>query len=67
MIRLAAGISNIPPGATADVRLGLTKTGKQVARRLTRRLIRVTGVLEIRNTAGTVINSTQVRIRIRRR
>jgi hypothetical protein len=66
-IRFASRISNIPPGATADVRLRLTRTGKQVARRLKRSLIRVTGVLEIRNTAGTVINSTQVKIRIRRR
>jgi hypothetical protein len=64
-IRFASGISNIPPGGTADVRLRLTKRGKQVARMVKRRLIR--GLLEIRNASGTVIGNTPVRIRIRRR
>ena len=63
-IRFAFGISNIPPGEIADVRLKLTKRGKKIARMGTKRL---RGVLEIRNTPGDLINSTQVRIRIRRR
>ncbi len=61
-IRFAAGITNIPPGATANVRLRPTRQGRRIVRTSTRRSLR--GVMEIRNSAGTV-TSTRIRIRLR--
>jgi len=61
-IRFAAGITNIPAGETANVRLKPTKQGKKIVRTSTRRSLR--GVMEIRNSAGT-FSSTQIRIRLR--
>jgi len=61
-IRFAAGITNIPAGATANVRLKPTKQGKKIVRTSTRRSLR--GVMEIRNSAGT-FSSTRIRIRLR--
>jgi len=64
-IQFAAGTSNIQAGATANVKLRLTKRGKRVVRMLKRS--RIKGVLEIRNTFGTLISNTPVKIKIRRR
>ena len=64
-IQVAAGTSTIQPGATANVSLKLTKRGKRVRRMVKRS--RIKGVLEIRNTFGTLISNTPVKIRIRRR
>ena len=61
-IRFAFGIANVPPGEPANVRLRLTSRGKRIARSGKRRL---SGVIEIRNTPGDIIDSTPVRIRIR--
>ena len=61
-IRFAAGVTNIPPAGTANVRLKLTKQGKKIVRTSKRRSLR--GVMEIRNSAGTV-SSTRIRIRLR--
>ncbi|MGH9890850.1 MAG: Kelch repeat-containing protein [bacterium] len=63
-IRFAFAIANVPPGEIRNVRLTLTKTGKRITRMGPRRL---RGVVEIRNTPGSVVDSTRVRIRIRRR
>ena len=57
--------TNVPPGQTANVQLRLTRLGRKIVR--TSRAKRLNGVLEIRNTPGTVIDATQVRIRLRRR
>ncbi|MGQ0592238.1 MAG: choice-of-anchor Q domain-containing protein [Gammaproteobacteria bacterium] len=62
-IRFAAGAANIPPGGTTNVRLRLTKRGRQIVRADRDR--RLTGVMEIRNSIGPVQN-VPVRIRIRR-
>ena len=63
-IRFAFGISNVPPGGTQNVSLRLTSRGRKIARSGNRRL---RGVIEIRNTPGDLIDTTPVRIRIRRR
>jgi len=57
--------TNVPPGQTANVQLRLTRLGRRIVR--TSRANRLRGVLEIRNTPGTVIDTTRVRIRLRRR
>ena len=57
----AAGVSNIPAGQIANVRLKLRRAGKQIVRISTRRRIR--GVMEIRNSTGA-FSSTPVRIRL---
>ena len=61
-IRFAFGVANVPPGETANVRLRLTKRAKQIVRTSTRRRLR--GVMEIRNSVGTV-SSTRIRIRLK--
>ncbi len=62
-IRFAAGVANIPPGETANVRLRLTKRGRRIAETSTRRRLRA--VMEIRNSVGGV-ETVRVRIRLRR-
>jgi hypothetical protein len=63
MIRFASAIANIPSGATKPVRLKLTKRGKDVVSKKKKR--RLKGVIEIRNTPGTVIDTTPITIRLR--
>jgi hypothetical protein len=62
-LRFAAGVANIPPGANGTVRLKLTRQGKRIVGTTTKRRLR--GVIEIRNTPGTTISSTPIRIRLR--
>ncbi|MGH9890579.1 MAG: choice-of-anchor Q domain-containing protein, partial [bacterium] len=62
-IKFATGVANVPPGGTAKVRLRPTSRGKPIIR--TSRKKRLRGVMEIRNTAGTVVSSTAIRIRLR--
>ncbi len=62
-IRFAAGVANIPPGETANVRLRLTKRGRQIVRAGGNR--RLGGVMEIRNSIGPV-QTVRVRLRLRR-
>ncbi|MGH8575567.1 MAG: FG-GAP-like repeat-containing protein [Gammaproteobacteria bacterium] len=57
--------TSVPPGQTANVRLRVTPRGKRIFR--TSRAKRLNGVLAIRNAPGTVIDTTPVRIRLRRR
>ncbi len=61
-IRFAFGVANVPPGETANLRLRLTKRARQIVRTSTRR--RLPGVMEIRNSAGTV-SSTPIRMTVR--
>jgi uncharacterized repeat protein (TIGR01451 family) len=63
MVRFAFGVSNIPPGQSARVRLNLTPRGKRIAQTSKKRRLR--GVIEIRNTAGALISSAPVKIRLR--
>lgn len=62
-IRFASGVANVPAGQTINVRLRLTKRGREIARSGTRRL---RGVMEISNVGGTAIAATPVRLRLRR-
>ena len=62
-IKFAGAIASVPPGGTEIVRLRLTPTGRKIIRTSKKR--RLTGVMEIRNSAGTAIDRTTVRIRIR--
>ncbi len=64
-IRFASAVANVPPGQTQNVRLRLTRAGKRIVRTSKRRRLR--GVVEIRNTPGELISTTQIRIRLRRR
>ncbi|MGQ0592088.1 MAG: FG-GAP-like repeat-containing protein [Gammaproteobacteria bacterium] len=57
--------TNVPPGQTANVGLRLTPLGRRIVKTSPRNSLR--GVIEIRNTPGTVIDTTRVRIRLRRR
>jgi hypothetical protein len=59
-IRFTFATANVPPSGTSNVRLTLTKRGKQIARMGPRSL---RGVVEVRNTPGSVIGSMRVRIR----
>jgi hypothetical protein len=67
MIRFASGIANVLPGQTANVRLKLTKKGKDIVKR--KRVKKLKGVLEITNAAGTAASSTpdQDRAQVSRR
>ncbi|MGH9895603.1 MAG: hypothetical protein ACREA0_27200, partial [bacterium] len=62
-IKFAAAIANVPPGRTESVRLRLTRRGKEIVRMSNKRRLR--GVMEISNSAGTAIDRTTVRVRIR--
>ncbi|MGH8578484.1 MAG: integrin alpha, partial [Gammaproteobacteria bacterium] len=60
----AFSIASVAPGQTRNVRLRLTPLGRRIVR--TSPANRLRGVIEIRNTPGTVI-ATRVRIRLRGR
>ncbi|MGQ0593852.1 MAG: choice-of-anchor Q domain-containing protein [Gammaproteobacteria bacterium] len=65
-IRFATGRAEIAAGTTADVKLRLTKRGRQFVR--TGKKTRIKGVLEIRNDSGTsIVKRTRVTLRIKRR
>ena len=57
--------TNVPPGQTANVRLRVTRRGKRIVSASTTKMLR--GVIEIRNAPGTIIDTTQVKVRLRRR
>ena len=63
MIRFASAVANIPPGATQPVRIKLTKRGRNIFKNNKKR--RLKGVIEIRNTTGTAIDTTPITIRLR--
>ncbi|MGH9197255.1 MAG: hypothetical protein ACRD1T_16140, partial [Acidimicrobiia bacterium] len=71
LIRFAAGATNVPPGETQQLRVKLTKQGKQLVRATKKK--RLKGVLGIREIAATTsntpvtINNSLVTIRLRRR
>lgn len=63
LLRLASAIASIPPGETRTIKLTLTRLGKDVVKEKAKR--RLKGIIEIRNAAGTAIDRTPVRIRLR--
>ncbi|MGQ0593853.1 MAG: Calx-beta domain-containing protein [Gammaproteobacteria bacterium] len=64
--RFATGRAEIAAGTTADVKLRLTKRGRQFVR--TGKKTRIKGVLEIRNDTGTaIVKSKRVTLRLKRR
>jgi|GEM_PF-1981199 len=64
--RLFASLTaNVPPGQTATVPLRLTPRARWFVRSSTKR--RISGVMEIRNVAGTVTNRFPVVLRLPRR
>ncbi len=63
MIRFASAVANIPPGVTRPVRLKLTNPGRNILENNKKR--RLKGVIQIRNTPGTVIDTTPITIRLR--
>ncbi|MGH8567256.1 MAG: choice-of-anchor Q domain-containing protein, partial [Gammaproteobacteria bacterium] len=65
-IRFATGRAEIAAGTTGDVRLRLTRRGRQFVR--TGKKNRIKGLMEIRNDTGTsLIKSTRVTLRLKRR
>lgn len=62
-VKFASGFATVAPGQTADVRLRLTKRGREIKATSNKRRLR--GVLEVRNSPGTAIDTTEVRIRLR--
>ena len=62
-IRFAGAVANIPPGGTTNLRLTLTRRGRQIVRTSRRNKLR--GVMEIRNSIGPV-QTVRVTIRLRR-
>lgn len=62
-IKFAAGIANVPPGGPVTVRLRPTSRAKAIIRTSRKKTLR--GVMEIRNTAGAVVSTTAIRIRLR--
>jgi hypothetical protein len=61
-IKFASAVANVPPGAIKNVRLKLTKKGKDILKKKRKRL---NGVLEIRGLGRTVISNTPITIRLR--
>jgi len=62
-IKFAFGVANIPPSETRPVRLRLTSRGKTIISTFNKK--RIKGFMEIRNTAGTPISTTRIRIKLR--
>ncbi|MDQ3773922.1 MAG: hypothetical protein M3461_05930 [Pseudomonadota bacterium] len=60
----ASGAAAVPPGQTAPVRLRLTPSGRRFVQSTTKKRLR--GLMEVRNVAGTTVNSIPFTIRIRR-
>lgn len=65
-LHFATGRAEMAAGSTADVKLRLTKRARQFVR--TGKKKRIKGVMEIRSDTGTsIVNSTRVTLRIKRR
>jgi hypothetical protein len=62
-IRFATGVASVPPGQTAPVRLKLSKKGKEIVRANKGKRIRA--VMEIRNVAGTTVEATNIRLKLK--
>jgi hypothetical protein len=64
LVRFATGVANVPAGQTTNVRIRLTRAGKQI--RSTSGQRRLRGVMEIRNSAGFAVQRFPIRrIRLR--
>ena len=63
-VPFASGAANVAPGQPGNVRLKLTKRGRQFVRSGKKKKLR--GVMEIRNVAGTSLSAIPITIRIKR-
>ena len=63
-VPFASGAANVAPGQTGNVRLKLTKRGRQFLRSGKKK--RLKGVMEISNVAGTSLSAFPITIRIKR-
>lgn len=59
-----SSITNIPPGGSKRVTLRLTAKGKDFLTKTKKR--KLTGFIEIRNTAGTAVSSTPITVRLKK-
>jgi hypothetical protein len=63
-IRFAfTNVANVPPGQTARVPLKLTPNGKKIVKAKKGR--RIKAVMEIRNVAGTTVEATDIRLKLK--
>jgi hypothetical protein len=60
-IRLASGVTSLPPGEIGNMRLRLTKAGRKIVRTSPRRSL--IGAFEIRNSVGAIL-SFRINIKI---
>jgi len=63
MVRMAAGATSIPPGSVGTIKMKLTGNGKRVVR--ANRGRKISGMMSIRNEAGSVLSVTPIRMRIK--
>jgi len=61
-VLVAMGAANVPAGQIGRVKLKLKRAGKNLVRNSTRR--RLVGMMEIRNSMGTVMSSERILIRL---
>ncbi|MCA1682329.1 MAG: hypothetical protein LC700_04290 [Actinobacteria bacterium] len=62
-VPFAAGVTNVPAGQIANVKLGLRKAGKLITRASTRKRIR--GVMEIRTSTGAFRSISSIPVRLK--
>ena len=63
-VPFASGAANVAPGQIGNVRLKVTKRGRQFVRAGKKK--RISGVMEISNVAGTSVSTIPITIRIKR-
>lgn len=63
VVRMAAGVASVPPGATGTIKMRLTKQGKSVVRANRGKIIR--GMMSISNNAGTLSAVTRIKMKIK--
>lgn len=62
-ILFATGFANVPPGQTAPVTLKLKPRGKKIVK--AKKGKRIKAVMEIRNVAGTTVEATNIRLKLK--
>ena len=63
LIPFGASVTNVPPGASGNVRLTLPKRTRNFVRKTQKKSIR--GVMQIRSAGGTAIETRPIRIRLK--
>jgi len=62
-ILFATGVANVPPGQTAPVTLKLKPRGKKIVK--AKKGKRIKAVMEIQNVAGTTVEATDIRLKLK--